>query len=71
MALILVDVCGSAGPPCEAADALHAQATEVLEVTKRLEVLTEDVPAQYAATRAEVEARATLEQAEELGRAVG
>jgi hypothetical protein len=30
--------------------------------------LTEDTPAWYAATRARVEAKAALEQAEELGR---
>jgi hypothetical protein len=32
--------------------------------------LTQDTPAWYAATKARVEARAPLEQAEELGRAL-
>jgi hypothetical protein len=35
---------------------------------QRLEELTRDIAAWYAGTRARVEARATLEQAEELGR---
>jgi predicted YcjX-like family ATPase len=47
---------------------LHSQATEIHELTKRLERLTQDTPAWYATTRAVVEARATLEQAEELRR---
>jgi predicted YcjX-like family ATPase len=37
-------------------------------MAEELERLTEDTPAWYAATRAKVEARATLEQAEELRR---
>jgi predicted YcjX-like family ATPase len=52
----------------EAANALHAQALEIHELTKRLETLTKDTPAWYASTRARVEARAALEQAEELRR---
>jgi predicted YcjX-like family ATPase len=47
---------------------LHARAEEVRELTKRLEELTKDTPAWYAATRARVEVRAALEQAEELRR---
>jgi hypothetical protein len=54
----------------EAADALHAQAAEILEQAKQLERLTKDGPAWYAGTRAKVEARATLEQAEDLRRAL-
>jgi hypothetical protein len=44
------------------------QAAELLEMTERLEDLTEDTPAWYAATRSKVAAGATLEQAEELRR---
>jgi hypothetical protein len=51
-----------------AADALHAKAAEVHELARRLEELTKDGPAWYAGTRAKVEAKATMEQAEELGR---
>jgi hypothetical protein len=47
-----------------AADSLHTQSTELLELAERLEELTKDTPAWYAATRARVEARAALEQAE-------
>jgi hypothetical protein len=39
-----------------AAEALHAQAKEVQELTERLERLTKDTPAWYAGTRARVEA---------------
>ncbi len=39
-----------------------------LKLTKRLEELTKDTPAWYAGTRAKVDARAALEQAEELRR---
>jgi hypothetical protein len=48
-----------------AAQALHARATEIHELTKRLEHLTKDTPAWYATTRAKVEARAARGQAEE------
>jgi predicted YcjX-like family ATPase len=51
-----------------AADALHAKAAEILEMAKQLEHLTKDTPAWYATTRAKVEARAALEQAQELRR---
>jgi predicted YcjX-like family ATPase len=51
-------------------DALHAKAAEILEMAKQLEHLTKDTPAWYATTRAKVEARAALEQAEELRRAL-
>jgi hypothetical protein len=37
-----------------------------LEMTKEIERLTKDTPAWYAGMRARVEARAALEQAEEL-----
>jgi hypothetical protein len=39
-----------------------------LEQAKKLKDLTKDTPAWYAGTRARVEAKATLEQAEELRR---
>lgn len=58
----LADVYGRAR---HAAKALRAQANEALELTQRFEELAKkDTPAYYAGTRA----RATLEQAEELGR---
>jgi hypothetical protein len=44
----------------------HAQAAEIHELTNRLENLTKDTPAGYAGMRVNVDARATLEQAEEL-----
>jgi hypothetical protein len=40
----------------EAANALHVQALEIRELTKRLETLTKDTPAWYAGIRARVEA---------------
>jgi hypothetical protein len=43
-----------------AAQTLHAQATEIHELTQRLESLTKDAPRLYAGTRAKVEARAGL-----------
>ena len=49
-----------------AADALNAQSTRVLNLAERLEKLTKDTPAWYAGTRTRVDARAALEQAEEL-----
>jgi hypothetical protein len=52
----------------DAAGSLRAQAAELVKLAERLEALTEDTPAWYAGTRARVEARATLEQAEELRR---
>jgi hypothetical protein len=52
----------------EAADNLQAKAAEIHELTKRLEELTKDTEAWYTATRARVEARATLDQAEEVRR---
>jgi DNA mismatch repair ATPase MutS len=52
----------------EAANSLHTQATEILEMAKDLERLTKDTPSGYAGMRARVEARAALEQAEELRR---
>ncbi len=52
----------------DAAHTLQSQATEIHELTKRLERLTKDTLAWYATTRARVEARAALEQAEELRR---
>jgi hypothetical protein len=47
---------------------LHSKAEEIHELTKQFEELTKDTPAWYAGTRAKVEARAALEQAEELRR---
>ena len=52
----------------EATDALRAQAEEILGLSQRLEQLTKDTSAWYAGTRAKVEPRAALEQAEELRR---
>jgi hypothetical protein len=46
------------------------EATELLEMAERLEALSKCTPIWHAATRARVEARATLEQAEELRRAL-
>ncbi len=54
----------------EATNTLRAQAAEIHEITQRLEDLTQDGPAWYAATRARVEAKVALEQAEELRRAL-
>lgn len=51
-----------------AVQVLHAQAAVILEIAQELERVTKNTPAWYASTRAKVEARATLEQAEELGR---
>jgi hypothetical protein len=52
-------------------NALHALAEEIQVLTQRLEELTKGTPAWYAGTRARVEARATLEQADEYdGRGV-
>lgn len=51
-----------------AARNLQARADEVLDLAQRLEELTKDTPAWYAGTRAKVEARATLKQAEEFRR---
>jgi hypothetical protein len=45
---------------------LEAEATEIHELANSLETLTKDIPAWYAGMRARVEARAALEQAEEL-----
>jgi hypothetical protein len=44
----------------------NAEATGILDMAKELERLTKDTPAWYAGTRARVEARAVLEQAEDL-----
>ena len=52
----------------EAADALYAKASEIHGLTSRTEELTKDTPAWYAGTRARVEARAAVEQVEELRR---
>jgi hypothetical protein len=52
----------------DAADALHARAAQIVDLTKRLETLTKDTPTWYAGMRARVEDRAALEQAEELRR---
>jgi hypothetical protein len=53
---------------CKAADGLQARAVEISRLPQRLEELTKDIPAWCAAARARGEARATLEQAEGLGR---
>ena len=54
----------------EEANALHTQATEVYEMTKRIEELTKDTLLHYAGLRAKVEARAAFEQATDLRRAL-
>jgi hypothetical protein len=54
----------------EAADSLHTQATEVYEMARKLEELTEDTTISYAGVRARVEARAAFEQASDLRRAL-
>ena len=54
----------------EEANALHTQATEVYEMAKKLEELTEDTTISYAGLRARVEARAAWEQASDLRRAL-
>jgi len=54
----------------EAAGALHAQATEVYEMAKELEELTEDTSIRYTGLRVRVEARAAFEQASDLHRAL-
>jgi len=54
----------------EAANALHAQATEVYEMAKKLDDLTKDTFLHYGGLRAKVEARVTFEQASDLRRAL-
>ena len=55
----------------EAADALHARASEIVALTERLEELTEgNDDAWYAGARARVEAKAAMGQSEELRRAL-
>ncbi len=54
----------------EAADALHAQAEEVYEMTEEPEELTKDTGVRYAGMRARVEASATWNQAADLCRAL-
>jgi plasmid maintenance system antidote protein VapI len=54
----------------EAADALHAQAEEVYEMARKLEELTKDTTIRYATLKVRVEARAALEQATDLRRAL-
>ncbi len=54
-----------------AADALLAKAKEAQEFAERIERLAQDTPAWFAGTRAKVEARTALEQAEELRRVLG
>jgi hypothetical protein len=59
------------GETVAAADALLAKAKEAQEFAERIERLAQDTPAWHAGTRAKVEARAALEQAEELRRVLG
>jgi hypothetical protein len=54
--------------PSPTASRMCAQAAEILEQANELERRTKDTPAWYAGTRAKVEGRAALEQAEELRR---
>ncbi len=49
----------------EATDVLHANATEVLQLTQRIERLTKDTPAWYPGTRAKAEARRRVRMSEE------
>jgi hypothetical protein len=62
------DLAGLYGETRAAAAALRAKSAEIHELAERLELLTKDTTAWYAGTRARVEARATLEHAEELRR---
>jgi hypothetical protein len=50
----------------DAARRLEAEAAEIHELAKRLKTLTKATPSWYADMRARVEARAALEQAQEL-----
>ena len=50
----------------EEANTLHAQATEVYEMARKLEELTKDTTIRYATLRARVESRAAFEQANDL-----
>ena len=52
----------------EEADALHAQATEVYEMARKLEDLTKDTTIHYSGLRVRVEARSVFEQATDLRR---
>jgi hypothetical protein len=54
----------------QATDSLHTQATEVYEMARKLEDLTKDTTVSYATLRVRVEARAALEQVEDLRRAL-
>jgi hypothetical protein len=54
----------------EATDSLHTQAEEVYEMARKLEELTKDTTVRYATLKVRVEARAALEQAEDLRRAL-
>jgi hypothetical protein len=53
----------------EAANALHTQTSEVYEMARKLEELT-DTTARYATLKVRVEARAAFEQATDLRRAL-
>jgi hypothetical protein len=50
----------------QATDSLHAQATDVYEMARKLEELTKDTTARYATLKVRVEARAAFEQATDL-----
>lgn len=59
------------GRALEASEALEVQAAEVLDLTKRIEELTEDTPGRYPGMRARVEAAETVRQVRVLVRALG
>jgi hypothetical protein len=63
---------GGQAPGVRSPSAPGSTAAEIYEFGERLEALTQDTPAwgSPAATRARVEARAALEQAEELRRVI-
>jgi hypothetical protein len=54
----------------EATNALYTQAEEVYEMAGKLEELTKDTTIRYAGLRVRVDARAALEQATDLRRAL-
>ena len=54
----------------EEANTLHAQATEVYEMARKLEELTKDTTIRYATLEVREEARATFEQAKDLREAL-
>ena len=54
----------------QATDSLHTLAAEINQMCKELEALTKDTTIRYAGLPVRVQARATLEQAEDLREAL-